>query len=39
MESVSDLLDLKRRIWPRQVPSTEMGLAKRQVQKRATALS
>jgi hypothetical protein len=38
MKCVADLLDLERRVWPRQISSTEMGLAKCQVQKPSTAL-
>src|SRR6266702_8967086 len=38
MEGVPDLLDLERRVWPSQVPSPEVRLAKRQIQKRALAL-
>ena len=37
MKGVSDLLDFERRVWPRQIPSTEMRLAKCQVQKPAAA--
>ena len=39
MESVPDLLYLKRRTWPRQIPPTEMRLAKGQVQEYAISLS
>jgi hypothetical protein len=39
MESVPNLLYLKRRTWPRQIPPTEMRLAKSQVQKHAVSLS
>jgi hypothetical protein len=39
MKCVADLLDLERRVWPRQISSTEMRLAKRQVQKLSAALS
>lgn len=39
MESVPDLLYLKRRTWPRQIPPTEMRLAKGQVQEYAVSLS
>jgi hypothetical protein len=38
MKGISDLLDLKLRIWSRQIPSTEMRLAKRQVEKLSAAL-
>jgi hypothetical protein len=39
MESIPDLLYLKRRTWPRQIPPTEMRLAKGQVQEYAISLS
>jgi hypothetical protein len=39
MESVPDLLYLKRRTWPRQIPPTKMRLAKGQVQEYALPLS
>lgn len=38
MEGFPDLLYLKRRTWPRQIPPTEMRLAKCQVYEYATAL-
>jgi hypothetical protein len=38
MESIPDLLDLKGRSWSRQIPSSEVRLAKGEVQKCATAL-
>ena len=39
MESIPDLLYLKRRTWPRQISPTEMRLAKGQVQEYAISLS
>jgi hypothetical protein len=38
MKGISDPLNLELRIWPRQIPSTEMRLAKRQVEKLAGTL-
>jgi hypothetical protein len=38
MESISDLLYLKRRTWPRQITPTEMRLAKGQVKEYAISL-
>lgn len=39
MESIPNLLYLKRRTWPRQIPPTEMRLAKGQVKEYAISLS
>ncbi len=39
MESIPDLLYLKRRTWPRQIPPTEMRLAKGQIQEYTISLS
>jgi hypothetical protein len=39
MESIPDLLYLKRHTWPRQIPPTKMRLAKGQVQEHAISLS
>ena len=39
MESIPDLLYLKCRTWPRQIPPTEMRLTKGQVQEYAISLS
>jgi hypothetical protein len=39
MESIPDLLYLKRRTWPRQIPPTEMRLAKGQVQEYTISFS
>lgn len=39
MKGIADLLYLQRRARPRQIPSTEMWLAKCQVQEHAIALS
>ena len=39
MESIPDLLYLKCRTWPSQIPPTEMRLAKGQVQEYAISLS